>query len=263
MDWWSFFREWRRKRILQRHALPEGGWRAAVAALPLLRGLSDEELRHLRELATLFLHEKEVVAAGGHPLSDDMRLKIVAQACLPVLKLGLEYYAGWVAVIVYPDEFVPEYEYTDEAGVVHLAREPMIGEAWERGPVILSGADAERSGKHDGVNVVIHEFAHKLDRMNGAMDGLPPLHRGMSVAGWAKIFTGAFDDFGAKVESGAETEIDPYAAESPAEFFAVVSEAFFEIPHTLLREYPEVYRQLAAFYRQDPAARMGEAAGCA
>ncbi|MDP2155116.1 MAG: zinc-dependent peptidase [Sulfuricella sp.] len=263
MVWWSFFMEWRRKRILQRHALPEEGWRAVVSALPLLRGLSDEDLRHLRELATLFLHEKEVVAAGGHPLSDDMRLKIAAQACLPVLKLGLEYYAGWVAVIVYPDEFVPEYEYADEAGVVHFARDPMIGEAWERGPVILSGADAERSGEHDGVNVVLHEFAHKLDMLNGAPDGFPPLHREMDRGAWTQAFSGAFDDFGAKVESGAETEIDPYAAESPAEFFAVVSEAFFEIPHALLREYPEVYRQLAEFYRQDPAGRMGRGMGCA
>ncbi|MDP2878761.1 MAG: zinc-dependent peptidase [Sulfuricella sp.] len=263
MDWWGFFRGRRRKRILQRHALPEEGWCAAVSALPLLRGLSDDELRHLRELATLFLHEKEVVAGGGHLLSDDIRLKIVAQACLPVLNLGLDYYAGWVSVIVYPDEFVPEYEFMDEYGVVHHVREPMIGESWERGPVILSGADAERSGEHDGVNVVIHEFAHKLDMLNGVPDGFPPLHREMDRVAWTQAFSGAFDDFSAKVESGAETVIDPYAAESPAEFFAVMSEAFFEIPLTLRREYPEVYRQLAGFYRQDPAGRMGGGTGCA
>lgn len=257
MDWWGFFRGWRIKRILQLHALPEEGWCAAVSTLPLLRGLSDGELQHLRELASLFLYEKEVVAAGGHPLADDMRLKIAAQACLPVLNLGLEYYAGWVAVIVYPDEFVPEYEFMDEDGVVHLVREPMIGESWERGPVILSAADVECSGEHDGVNVVIHEFAHKLDMLNGVPDGFPSLHGEMDRAAWTQAFTGAFDDFSAKVESGAETEIDPYAAESPAEFFAVMSESFFEIPHVLLREYPEVYRQLATFYRQDPAARMG------
>lgn len=248
--------EWRRKHILQRHALPEEEWRAAVSDLPLLRGLSGDELRRLRELATLFLYEKEVVAGGVHSLSIGLRLKIAAQACLPILELGIGYYAGWVGVIVYPDEFVPEYEYADDTGVMHLARGSIIGEAWERGPVILSGVDAERSGEHDGVNVVIHEFAHKLDRMNGAMDGLPPLHRGMSVAGWAKTFSSAFDDFRAKADSGEETEIDPYAAESPAEFFAVMSEAFFEIPHALLRQYPDVYRQFADFYRQDPAVRM-------
>ncbi len=251
---WSF-RKWRRRRIQQRDTLPEPAWRATVASLPLLGGLSDDELNRLRELVILFLHEKELVAAGGAALSGDMRLKIAAQACLPILNLGLDYYAGWVSVIVYPDEFVPEYEFMDEYGIMHQVREPMIGESWERGPVILSGADVERSGESDGVNVVIHEFAHKLDMLNGAPDGFPPLHREMDRAAWTQAFSGAFDDFGAKVESGAETVIDPYAAESPAEFFAVMSEAFFEVPHTLLREYAGVYWQLAAFYRQDPASR--------
>jgi len=251
---WSF-RNWRRKRIQQHDTLPEPAWREAVASLPLLGGLSGDELNRLRELVVLFLHEKELVAAGGCVLSGDMRLKIAAQACLLILNLGLDYYSGWVSVIVYPDEFVPEYEFMDENGVVHPVREPMIGESWERGPVILSAADVERSGELDGVNVVIHEFAHKLDMLNGAPDGFPPLHREMDRAAWTQAFSGAFADFNAKVESGVETVIDPYAAESPAEFFAVMSEAFFEIPRVLKQEYPEVYRQLAAFFRQDPVAR--------
>jgi len=259
---WSFG-SWRRRRIQEHDSLPEPAWRDAVAPLPLLGGLTGDELNRLRELVILFLHEKELVAADGYVLSGDMKLKIAAQACLPILNLGLDYYAGWVSVIVYPDEFVPEYEFMDEDGVVHQVREPMIGESWERGPVILSAADVERSGALDGVNVVIHEFAHKLDMLNGAPDGFPSLHREMDRVAWTQAFSGAFDDFSAKIESGAETVIDPYAAESPAEFFAVMSEAFFEVPHTLRREYPEVYRQLAKFYRQDPAVRMGEEAGCA
>lgn len=249
-------KSWRRKRILRRNSLPEGVWYTVVSALPLLRGIAEEELVRLRELVVLFLHEKEVVAAGGYSMDEAMRLKIATQACLPILNLGLDYYAGWVSVIVYPDEFVPEYEYTDEAGVVHLARDPMIGESWERGPVILSGADVERSGECDGVNVVIHEFAHKLDMLNGVPDGFPPLHPGMDRAEWTLAFTTAFDDFCAKARPGSALPIDPYAAESPGEFFAVMSEAFFEIPQVLQREYPEVYRQLAAFYRQDPAVRQ-------
>jgi len=116
-------------------------------------GLSDDELNRLRELVILFLHEKELVAAAGYALSGDMRLKIAAQACLPILNLGLDYYAGWVSVIVYPDEFVPEYEFMDETGWLHQMREPMIGESWERGPVVLSAADVERSGEYGGVNV--------------------------------------------------------------------------------------------------------------
>lgn len=252
----NVLKSWRRRRILRRNALPEEAWRKGISALPLLRGLTDGELGRLRELATLFLHEKEVVAAGGYVLGDAVRLRISAQACLPILNLGLDYYSGWVAVIIYPDEFVPKHEYTDEAGVVHVEHDPKIGESWERGPVILSAADVEHSGKHDGVNVVIHEFAHKLDMLNGAPDGFPPLHRGMDRGSWSRAFTEAYNDFCAKVDSGAETVIDPYAAESPAEFFAVLSEVFFEIPQVLQREYAEVYRQLAAFYRQDPAARQ-------
>lgn len=252
---WSI-KHWRRQRVLRRSSLPEEAWRATVSGLPLLHGLSEEDLARLRELAILFLHEKEIASANGYSLSDDLRLKIATQACLPILNLGLDYYAGWVSVIVYPDEFVPEHESIDEAGVVHVTRDPMIGESWERGPVILSGSDVAHCGACDGVNVVIHEFAHKLDMLNGAPDGFPPLHAGMDRASWTRDFAAAYDDFHSKTGAGVETVIDPYAAESPGEFFAVMSEAFFEIPHTLLREYPRIYSQLAAFYRQDPAARQ-------
>ena len=236
--------------------MPKEAWHAAVSGLPVLRGLSEDELERLRELATLFLHEKQVVAAGGFSLDDDTQIKIAAQACLPILNLGLDYYAGWVSVIVYPDEFVPEHEFMDEAGVVHIVHAPVTGESWERGPVILSGADAVRCDGHDGTNVVIHEFAHKLDMLSGAMNGFPPPHREMSSEHWAQTFTAAFTDFCAKVERGVEMALDPYGAENPAEFFAVASEAFFETPHTLQQAYPDVYRQLAAFYRQDPAQRI-------
>ncbi|MDO8464233.1 MAG: zinc-dependent peptidase [Gallionella sp.] len=246
---------WRRRHILRRAILPEDAWHSAVSGLSVLHGLSEGELERLRELATLFLNEKQMIAAGGFTLDDDTLIKIAAQACLPILNLGLDYYAGWVSVIVYPGEFVPEHEFMDEDGVVHVVRDATMGESWERGPVVLSGADAVHCGGHDGTNVVIHEFAHKLDMLNGAMNGFPPLHREMPAEQWTQIFTAAFADFCAKAENGMETALDPYGAESPAEFFAVASEAFFETPHALQREYPDVYRQLAAFYRQDPAAR--------
>lgn len=252
---WSL-KNWRRQSVLRRAALPVDAWRAAVSGLYLLRGLPEDELEHLRELATLFLHEKQVVAASGHSLDDVTRIKIAAQACLPILNLGMDYYAGWVSVIVYPGEFVPKHEFMDDAGVVHITHDPLKGESWERGPVILSGTDAVRLGEYDGVNVVIHEFAHKLDMLNGATNGYPPLHKGMSTEQWAQSFSTAFTDFCTKVEAGMEMVFDPYGAKNPAEFFAVMSEAFFEAPHTLLQEYPDVYQQLAAFYRQDPALRM-------
>jgi hypothetical protein len=254
MDW--SLKNWRRRHVLRRATLPEDAWRSAVSSLSALHGLSEDELERLRELTTLFLDEKQMVAAGGFSLDDETRIRIAAQACLPILNLGLDYYAGWVSVIVYPGEFVPEHEFMDEAGVVHVVRVATMGESWERGPVILSAADAMHCGGHDGTNVVIHELAHKLDMLNGAMNGFPPLHLGMSSERWAQSFSAAFADFRAKAERDMEMALDPYGAENPAEFFAVTSEAFFETPHALRQEYPDVYRQLAAFYRQDPVLRI-------
>ena len=252
MEW---FRRWRRERVLKAAELDPGLWRHTVERYPFIVELEDDELERLRELVILFLHDKEIHGAGGMEIRDEIRVAIAAQACMLVLGLGLEYYRGWVEVIVYPDEFVAEYDYVDESGVTHHVESAMSGESWERGPVILSWADAEEAGRHGAYNVVIHEFAHKLDMLNGEPNGFPPLHAGMSRARWAAAFTAAFEDFCRRVDSGERLPIDDYAAESPAEFFAVMSEAFFEAPTILLERYPAVYAELAAFYRQDPAAR--------
>jgi Mlc titration factor MtfA (ptsG expression regulator) len=250
------FKDWRRRRILQRHALDDALWQDAVAGLRLLRGLTAPELERLRRWVTLFLHAKHMSAAGGLVLSDRMRLSIALQACLPILNLDLDYYAGWEEIIVYPDEFVPEFDYMDEDGVVHHVQEPMSGEAWLSGPVILSWQDAESVHEVPGYNVVIHEFAHKLDMLNGDANGFPPLHADMNRQAWSAAFSTAFTDFQRRVAAGEETAIDPYAAESPGEFFAVISEAFFEMPLALQHSYPEAYAQLRLFYRQDPAQRL-------
>lgn len=252
----AFLRNWRRRRLLQRHLLGEEQWRRVVAELPFLHGLAADDLARLRELVTLFLHEKQMNGAGGLALNDEMRVVIAAQACLPVLNLGLDYYDGWVEVIVYPDEFVPEYEHVDEDGLVHLVREPRSGEAWSDGPVILSWHDAGRGVDVDGYNVVIHEFAHKLDMLNGDANGFPPLHSGMSREAWSGAFSAAYEDFCARVDAQEETLLDPYASETPGEFFAVISEAFFETPLAIKEAYPAVYEQLVLFYRQDPAAAI-------
>jgi MtfA peptidase len=203
----------------------------------------------------LFLATKSVTAAGDHTLDDAMRVSIAVQACILVLELGIEYYDGWEEVIVYPDEFFPEQTWTDAAGVVHTERVGRLGEAWLRGPVVLSWADVARAGDQDAVNVVIHEFAHKLDMLNGSANGFPPLHRGMNRQAWAAAFEDAFHHHGVRVRRRENTEIDPYAAESPAEFFSVASEVFFETPDVLAAVYPAVYEQMRLFYRQDPLRR--------
>ncbi len=250
---WNF-KIWRRNRTLSRAPLPDDLWQRVVARLPFLHGLTRDELERLRQWIILFLHAKRMNAAGGLTLTDEMRVLIAAQACILILNLDLDCYDGWVEIIVYPGEFVPEYDHTDEDGVVHHIREPLSGEAWLGGPVILSWADA--GGAAPGHNVVIHEFAHKLDMLNGDANGFPPLHTGMSQQAWSGAFSAAYQDFCARVNAHEDTDIDPYAAENPAEFFAVMSEAFFEMPLTVQRDYPEIYGQLASFYRQDPAQRV-------
>jgi len=252
MKWYT---EWRRARILRRAKIDEALWRTILSRYPFLATLSDDEAARLREKVVLFLHAKSIHGAGGLAMRDEIRLAIAAQACILILNLDLSYFRGWVEVIVYPDEFVATYEYVDENGVAHSVSEPMSGESWLQGPVILSWADAgERGG--GGYNVVIHEFAHKLDMLNGDANGFPPLHADMSREDWSRAFSEGYADFCARVDRDEPLPIDAYAAEDPAEFFAVLSEAFFEIPGAVEEFYPEIYRQLARFYRQDPALRL-------
>jgi Mlc titration factor MtfA (ptsG expression regulator) len=254
------WRGWRRNRILQQSSLDEGQWQDLISHFPFAWTLPPQDQQRLKEQVILFLHEKDFTAAAGLQLTSRMQLWVAIQACILILNLGLDYYRGWSGIVLYPEQFVPRHQHVDEAGVVHEGDEPYAGEAWLGGPVVLSWADIQDTDYPDGVNVVIHEFAHKLDMLNGDANGFPPLHRDMSRSAWAEAFTAAYDDFCRRVDADQDTEIDPYASESPGEFFAVMSEAFFELPEVVQDEYPQVYAQLAAFYRQDPAMRMMAAA---
>ncbi len=255
----GWFQRWRQARVIQRQHITDAEWGAVVARFSFLRALGAEEQQRLRNLVAAFLDEKSVQGAGGLEMNRHMQLVIAAQACLLILNLELDYYRDWVEVIVYPDEFVADYEYTGEDGVVHRVNMPMSGEAWEHGPVILSWRDAAAADGGFGYNVVLHEFAHKIDMLNGAPNGFPPLHADMDRATWSRIFSAAYADLEQRLERHEETLIDPYAAEDPAEFFAVLSEMFFEVPDALHASYPEVYQQLVAFYCQDPLTRYAAA----
>ncbi|HET7729964.1 MAG TPA: M90 family metallopeptidase [Usitatibacter sp.] len=250
-------------------------WRRATAPWLFMRGLGPDDTARLRALCRRFIAAKHFSGTHGLEVSDVMQVEIAAQACILILELGPEWYEGWSEVIVYPSQFAPEREVVDEAGVVHLTNDPMAGEAWLGGPVILSYEDvaltADEASRVAGYNVVIHEFAHKLDMRGGDPNGSPPLHDGMSAAAWKRAFSEAYGDFCARVDaadalSPARAQaaldalpLDPYAAESPGEFFAVGSEAFFETPEVLAPAYPAVYEQLKLFYRQDPLARLRKA----
>jgi len=249
-------RRWRMRRILNRDAIPHPVWQDATRGMALLQGLDAVQMAHLRELATWFLHAKAINGVQGLEVTLTMRVTVAAQACLLLLNLDIDYFDNWVEVILYPGAFRVNHEQRDASGLVHSETSDLTGESWLRGPVILSWDDVQRDcyDLQAGRNVVLHEFAHKLDGRNGVNNGMPPLRRGMSRESWAWDFSAAYDALRAQVEAGADTLIDPYAATSPAEFFAVTTEYFFTAPQVLKNCCPFVHGQLERFYRQ-PAAR--------
>jgi len=255
--------------VLATHALPDELWDEAAALLEFLDIYDDAELARLRDRVVLFLAEKGIVGAREFEVTPLMRVVIAIQACVLALELEPDVYSGWSNVVVYPDEFRPKIEYEDEHGVVHVREHEIAGEAWDNGPVLLSWADVERSRDFAsaGMNLVIHEFAHKLDMLNGSADGIPRLRAGMAIGEWKRVAEETYADFVAHVEAweakgeppDEEPLIDPYAADAPEEFFAVCSEVFFAAPFILRDAYPRYYAQLARYYGQDPAARLDRA----
>jgi Mlc titration factor MtfA (ptsG expression regulator) len=255
---WSL-RAWRRQRILARHPVAAATWNEVLRCLPLLDGLTPDDLQRLQARAVLFLHNKHLTALPGVELQHSDRLLLAVQAELPLLHLGdLDWYQGFHEIVLYPDDFVSPQRHRDASGVVHEWDGAHSGEAWQQGPVILAWPGVQASGGWDGYNLVIHELAHKLDMLNGSANGLPPLHSNMRISDWAEAMQSAFDSLNAQLDADpqAETAIDPYAAEDPAEFFAVTSEYFFSAPDLLAEAFPAVYAQLALFYRQDPLTRL-------
>ena len=245
-----FIRNWFDRRIISRSTISRSQWDRAFALLPLLHGIADGDRRKLEELVILFLHHKTFEGAHELEVSFEMKLLIALQACLPILQLDRAVYDGWVTVIVYPAGFAPRRVVRDEYGVEHHVQSHLSGEAWQHGPVILSWDETRDAGIIDGSNLVIHEFAHKLDMQNGAANGFPPLHRGMQVTAWTEVMSAAFEDLQRRCDHDMNFDIDCYAASSPAEFFAVMSEVFFERPGIIRQHYPDVYEQFLLYYRQ-------------
>jgi Mlc titration factor MtfA (ptsG expression regulator) len=254
--WWQRLRERREQRAIQRRSIPDPIWQLTLARFPFLAGRDAADLSELRRLTSLFLDSKEFSGAQGLQVSDEMAVAIAAQACLPVLRLGLQAYAGFVGIVVQPDEVRVRREIVDDDGVVHEYDDVLSGEAMEGGPVMLSWRDVSDAGESSpwGYNVVVHEFAHVLDMGNGLADGIPPLPGAPERAHWKSVLVREYEAFCVHVDSGQDTALDPYGAESPEEFFAVASESFFVAPQDLRDEHPALYELLAGYYRQDPAA---------
>jgi Mlc titration factor MtfA (ptsG expression regulator) len=259
--WWQALRRRREDAAAARRPIPDDLWRRTLVRYPFLRRRDPADAAELRRLTSLFLDRKEFSAAGGLRLTDAIVVAIAAQAVLPVLRLGIDRYDGFVGIVVHPDQVVARREVTDEHGLVHEYEEVLAGEAMEGGPVMLSWRDVRAAGLPGtgagAYNVVIHEFAHVLDLADGVSDGVPLLPPDLPRTTWLAVLEAEYEAFAQRVESaagdGAATALDAYAANGPDEFFAVASESFFVDPRALRDEHAALYAMLARWYRQDPA----------
>ncbi|MEG3191979.1 M90 family metallopeptidase [Lysobacter sp. D1-1-M9] len=230
-------------------------WRETRNAVPWLHALDAERDARLGGLAARFLHEKTISPIGELSLDGQQRCMLAALCCLPLLEFGAEGLHGWSQLIVYPEAFRVQRSHIDAAGVLHEGHDELIGEAWESGPLVLSWADvlADCESPRAGFCVAAHEIAHKLDVLDGALDGTPPLPRPWQRE-WAGDFQQGYDRLVAEVEAGRETAIDAYAAEAPEEFFAVATEYHFSDPALLREAMPQVAAHLRRFYGRSPFA---------
>jgi len=235
--------------------LTDGTWAQVRARVRWIAALDAEREQRLRALATLFLQRKSITPVAPLELGPTRCAVLAALCCLPLLEFGAEGLHGWSQLIVYPDAFRVNRSHLDAAGVLHEWDDELIGEAWEGGPLILSWADVEADldDPHAGFCVAVHEMAHKIDLLDGVLDGTPPLPRDWQRA-WARDFQRAYDALVAEVDAGAEVALDPYAAESPEEFFAVCSEYHFSDPALLRATFPDVAGHFARFYGASPSA---------
>jgi Mlc titration factor MtfA (ptsG expression regulator) len=244
-----------RHRRLRSLPFPAAWRRTLVHRVPLYRRLPPGLQRELRELVQVFVAEKSFVGCAGLVVSDEMRVVIAAQACLLLLNRRTGCYPGLHRVLVYPGAFFVERLQPGAAGVLQERRDLLSGESWSQGQVILSWADVldGASVPDDGRNVVIHEFAHQLDQQTGVANGAPRLGSRERYERWSKVLAAAYVAAQPGSDDAAPPLISGYGTSSPAEFFAVTTEVFFEQPQRLAAEFPDLHRELAAYFRVDPA----------
>lgn len=256
-DWW---RDKKRERLLER-PFPAEHLAVLERNVKHYQRLSSDEQKRLRELIQVFIAEKRWEGCGGLTLTAEMQVTIAAQACLLVLELPHRLYENVDSILVYPSTVLRPAQrdgvFTRTGSLIAEGPSALWGEAHHHGPVILAWDRVLRDGRRpcDGHNLVYHEFAHKLDMLDGHADGTPPLVSREERRRWHEVFEQAFLELRERAERGEHTFIDEYAAEDEAEFFAVVTEHFFDQPVELREEHPALYEALRSFYRQDPAAR--------
>ncbi len=221
--------------------------------VPLYARLPEELRKELGGHINVFLDEKRFTGCGGLEITDEIRVTIAAQACILLLGRKAGYYPRFSSIFVYPGAYIAEG--TKRAGDVAVVEtQARAGESWQGGPLVLSWDDVQGGSRdvRDGHNVVLHEFAHKLDQEDGRADGAPLLGQRSRYVTWARVLAGEYNELVDKVGRGQRTVLDDYGATDPAEFFAVLTETFFEKPRQLKKKHPELYEEVKGFYKVDP-----------
>ena len=244
----------RRRRKLRALPFP-ASWREIIdRQVPLARRLPPRLRRQLESQVQVFLAEKSFVGCDEQHVDDEVRVTIAAQACLLALERPHAPFPRLRTILVYPSAFAVHRLRPEPSGVLQETRSVLSGESWARDRVVLSWEDVLRgtSIPDDGTNVVIHEFAHQLDQEKGYANGAPWLGRSDRYPIWSSVLGSEYARLQQQVALGEPTLIDPYGASAPAEFFAVVSELFFERPHDMALAHPALYAQLVLLYHVDP-----------
>lgn len=252
----GIFKRWTRRAVRER-PFPEE-WLAVIHKnVAMFETLTPAEQEELKKLILVFLDEKSFEGAGGLVVTDEMRVTIASQACFLLLHRDTDIYPRLDSIVLYPSAYKTTKVESLGGGVVIESEQRRLGESWHQGLVVLAW-DAVRSGTvnaTDGRNVVLHEFAHQLDQEDGVADGAPDLDGNDARRSWAEVLGAEYADLRDHVHVGHGVDIDEYGATNPAEFFAVVTEMFFERGPELKKNRPDLYEQFMSFYQQDPAAR--------
>jgi Mlc titration factor MtfA (ptsG expression regulator) len=248
------FTDLRRKRLKLR-PFPSAWLSVMERSVPLYNRLSLEDRAELQGHVRVFLAEKRFEGGGSFTMTDEVRVTIASQACILLLHRKTDYYPALSSIVVYPAEYLAPYSGVDEWGVVTEGIDQRSGESCPEGALVLSWEDvmAEGIDVHEGYNVVLHEFAHQLDAGEGITAGIPLEPESPGDSSGKDVLTRAYRQLREDDALGRPTVLDPYGAESPEEFFAVATEAFFQIPHLFKERHLELYDELCRYYRQDPA----------
>jgi Mlc titration factor MtfA (ptsG expression regulator) len=247
----------RRRRRLLATPFPDEWLKYLHANVAHYAFLTPAEQTRLRDDLRVFIAEKHWEGCGGLTMTDEIKVTVAAQACLLVLGMEHDSYKRVLSILVYPKGYAATGEQVGRDGLVHEGGQGRLGEAWYRGPVILSWEDVREEGRHPcrGHNLVFHEFAHQLDMLDGAIDGTPPLKSGAQYRQWQEVMTAEYQRLIEQSEHGRATLLDQYGTTNEGEFFAVATECFFEKPVPMAHRHPRLYELLRDYYRQDPAKR--------